>query len=83
MLVEAAGIEPASESDLTTASTCVAYLFRISHLAPRKTGSQKCQRDKISFGGPRAEAPEPACSSRRSGQTTQAKSGRTDCLTVS
>ena len=28
MLVEAAGIEPASESNLITASTCVAYLFR-------------------------------------------------------
>ena len=87
-MVEAAGIEPASESSLITASTCVVYSLRISHLAPQQTGSLRCQLDgwgcgPLSSGGPRAETPAPACSRRRSAQTTQARSERTDCVTVS
>ncbi len=34
LLVEAAGIEPASESGLTTASTCVVYLSNLASRAP-------------------------------------------------
>ncbi len=76
-MVEAAGIEPASESSSTTASTCVVYLLSLAPRPPGRQGVRHASPIRNSPAGPQAEAHALACYSRRPGQTPQAGSGGT------
>ena len=80
--MEAAGIEPASESRSTTASTCVVYLLNLTRGRPGKRGCPHASSNKLSLTHPRTEVHEPARISRRSGRALWAKPGGTGCVLV-